>query len=126
MRKRARLKAPVLQDPKRVPKRVPFQMHLFYTTKLLVPVDDVARMSTKQLLLVLVEHTAIVHHMYMKKEQRVPQVLKRVPKRVPNPVKTGATLKSPVSLDEMVYMNYDIIEPHKLLSGKSITSADRM
>ena len=43
-------------------------MHLFYTTKLLVPVDDVARMSTKQLLLVLVKHTAIVHNMYMKKE----------------------------------------------------------
>ena len=112
--------------PKRVPKRVPFQMHLFYTTKLLVPVDDVARMSTKQLLLVLVKYTAIVHQMYMEKEQRVPQVAKRVPKRVPNRVKTGAMLKSLVLHDEVVYMNYDFIKQHKLLLGKSITSADRM
>ena len=92
---------------------------------MLVPVDDVARMSSKQLLLVLVKLTAIVHNMYIKREQRVPQVPKRVPKRVPNSVKTGAMLKSQVPLDEMVYMNYDIIEQHKLLSGKSITSADR-
>ena len=59
--------------------------------------------------------------------QQVPkQVPKRVSKRVPNQVKTGAMLKSLVPHDEVVYMNYDFIKQHKLLLGKTITSADRM